>query len=249
LVLLHRIVGSTVTAAAVTLEPDLADDTAEVLSPEDTTLGMPLVVWQSLVRSIPMRVLDRLAGQLVTAEPGAGQAQPPRRAAGQPVMSPIDPRVQYRGRLEDTMAALATARWAPQGTGTLGNMLAEAGMGPEELCHALGLAPQQALAVLRGDAPITEEQAEALTGPTGLSVMALIASNPELPVDLVERLERPACRARVVELAHRRQVDEQLAWQSVGFAVAALAARQSGPGRKVTWDDRIDQYFAVVLDE
>ncbi len=249
LVLLHRTIGSTVTAAPATLEPDLADDTAEVLSAEDTTLGMPLVLWQSLARSLPMRVLDRLAGQLVTAEPEAGQVQPPRPAAGQPVMSPIDPRVLYRARLEDTMAALADARWAPQGTGTLGGLLAEAGFGPEELCDALGVTPQQALAVLRGDAPISEDQAEALTVTTGLSVVALMNSNPELPPDLVNRLDRPACRARVGELARRRQVGELRTWQSVGFAIAALAARQTGPGRNVAWDDRIDQYFAVVLDD
>jgi plasmid maintenance system antidote protein VapI len=251
LVLLLAVTGSTVAAVPASLEPDLADDTAEVLAERDTTLGVPLALWRSLSRTLPMRVLDRLAGHVNIAE-GAlvhGQAKPTPRNVGEPVVTPTDPRVEYRALLEDNMTAFAEASWEPQGAGTLDRMLREAGVGPADLGNALGATPQHALRILRGSAPITEEQAEALAELTGRAVEELLDANPPLPTDLVERLDRPTCRALVTELAHRRHQTEQLAWQSAGYGVLALAARQTGRAKSIAWDDRINRYFTVVLGD
>jgi hypothetical protein len=79
-------------------------------------------------------------------------------------------------------------------------------------------------------------------------VEALLAANPALPEDLVADLDHPAYRRKVTALAHRRGIDEIEAWLTAGYAVAAVAHRQT-KGGAVTWTERLDRYFALVLDE
>jgi hypothetical protein len=79
-------------------------------------------------------------------------------------------------------------------------------------------------------------------------VEALLAANPPLPEDLVAELDLPAYRSKVVALAQRRGMDEIEAWMTAAYSVTAVAHRQT-EGAAPTWTDRLDRYFALVLDE
>lgn len=249
--ILLRTVNDDAVAAPVALDVALADDSAAILNAEDTTLRLPMVQWPALARPVPIRILDRWVGELTSV--GASVLNPtPGEAAlpgGRPVVSPVDPRAEYRAMLEDTMTELAEATWVPAGTGVLGQLLRTADLGPAELTKALHVQPQQALALLRGQRPVTVEQAAILASLTRSPAEALIEANPPLPEDLVSRLDRPAARALIRRLADQRHVPEIQAWQDAGYEIFALAARQTGTDKTTAWDQRIDRYFAAALDD
>lgn len=251
LVVLLSVAGNMAAAAPVCFERNYADDTTELLSAQDTTLNVPLAVWTSLTRIVPMRVLDRMGGDVTTTGIAAldPASDPKTRHRGEPIVTPVDTRAEYRAVLEDTMTEFAAATWTPRGEGTLPAVLRKAGIGPADIANTLQLPPQQALQLLRGSLPLKEQQAELLTAQIGLSVEELLDANPALPDELIARLDRPACRARVTQLARRRKLSEPLAWQTAAYDVFALAARQTGPEQSIAWDERIDRYFTVVLDD
>lgn len=246
LVLLTSVTDATVYAAPVSLEVGHADDSTMLLSQDDTTLGVPTALWTSLTRALPVRVLDRFAGQIS----GTGQALLGGSSAanGDRAVTALDARVEYRALLDDTMSALASATWVPTGDGTLPAILGAAGLDPVQLIDALQVSPQRALQLLRGQAPLTAQQADQLVARTGRTAEELLAANPALPLDLIARLDRPPRRRQVLELARRRDVPEPVAWQQAAYEAYALAARQTGPGQVATWDDRIDRYFMAALD-
>ncbi|MDQ1246382.1 MAG: hypothetical protein QG597_750, partial [Actinomycetota bacterium] len=112
----------------------------------------------------------------------------------------------------------------------------------------LGIKPQQALALLRGQVPLSPSQADLISQATDRPVTEILAANPVLPPELVARLDQPRRRRQVHQLAERRGVTETEAWRQAGYAVLALAARQTGDHESQAWEERLDRYFHVVLD-
>ncbi len=230
-----------VRAAPVTLDVEAADDSAAVLTPAHTELGAPLAVWLADTTSLPLRVLDRYLGSALLDLrdlPAAGR--------GRPVLTPADERAVQRARLQDALDVFVAARWAPEGSGNLKELLGTSDV--KELAQVLQVPHRTVIALRRGKAALTPDQAERLAPVVHLPVEALLAANPSLPEDLVADLDHPAYRAKVVTLAQRRGIDETQAWLTAGFAVAAVAHRQT-EGEKPAWTDRLDRYFALVLDE
>jgi hypothetical protein len=230
-----------VRAVPVTLDVDGADETAAVLSPESSELRSSLVVWLDDATLLPPRVLDRYLGSL-TVDPGELSAAD----RGRSVFTDADERAVQRARLQDILDGFVAARWAPEGPGNLKELLGAADV--KDLAQALQEPPRTVIALRRGKAALTPDQAERLAPVIHLPVETLLAANPPLPEDLVADLDHPAYRAKVVSLAERRGIDEKQAWLTAGFAVAAVAHRQT-EGEKPAWTDRLDQYFALVLDE
>ncbi|SDO02751.1 hypothetical protein SAMN05660199_01160 [Klenkia soli] len=228
-------------AVPISLDASAADDSAAILSPESSDLACSLVVWLDDATSLPLRVLDRYLGSLTV---DAGELDAAER--GQPVLTHADERAVQRARLQDILDVFVAARWAPEGAGNLKELLGAADV--KELAQALQEPPRTVIALRRGRASLSPEQAERLAPVIHLPVETLLAANPSLPEDLVADLDHPAYRAKVVALAERRNVDETEAWLTAGFAVAAVAHRQT-EGEKPAWTDRLDRYFALVLDE
>lgn len=252
LVVLVSVSETDVVAAPLTFDIFYADDTALVLDAADSDFAAPVVIWPALRTRLPMFVLDRMAGALSQGSAGlytgadSSGAGPGRRGAS--VVSALDARNEYRERLADTMSMLASAKWAPQGTGGLANLLREKSLAPKDLAPMLAITPQAALALRRGQAAITRRQAETLAVHVGRPWEELLASNPPLPQDLVAALDRPARRPQVQRTAQTLGLSEANARCAVGYDLFALAARQTGSGRGTAWDSRLDRYFEAVLD-
>jgi hypothetical protein len=235
----------------VTLDLGYEDDETLVVPPDSGPLGVSFLIWRGLARDLPLRVLDRYLGSpregLRTAAELAAAATG-GAGTGTAITSATDPRSEYRARLEDGLDSLAAASWAPRGTGELGALLQADGQGPATLIALLGITPQQALALLRGQAPLSPSQADLVAQVTDRPVAELIAANPALPTELVSRLDQPRRRRQVQQLAARRGTGEIDAWRQAGYETFALAARQTGDRESRAWDERLDRYFHVVLD-
>lgn len=230
-----------VRAAPVTLDVDAADDSSAVLLPTSSQLSVPLVLWLADAASLPLRVLDRFLGSLTV-----GLHELSVATCGHPVLTPIDERSVHRAKLQDALDVFAAARWAPEGSGDLKTLLGPADS--KTLARLLGVPDRTVIALRRGKAALTLEQAERLAPLVHQTVDTLLKANPPLPEDLVADLDTPAYRAKVVTLARRRGIDETRAWLTAGFAVAAVAHRQT-EGDAPSWAERLDRYFALVLEE
>lgn len=236
-------------AAAVTLDPDSADDHAAVVDPDHTTLGMATAIWFDDHATLPMRVLDRFAGRVV----GTAQDLPAASALigwldtlarGGPVHTPADPRALTRAELLDALDTFAEAAWVNQRGGDLRELLRGASL--PEVVAALGDAdPRNAMSIMRGQRGITVDQARALGRLLGREPEELMAANPALPPDLVAVFDRPATREKVVALAARRGADEISTRRNAAYDVYGMAARQAG--HEPDWTARSGRYFDIVL--
>lgn len=232
---------SRIRAAPVSFDTEMADDSAVVLNASYTWLGVGAVVWIDLAQELPVRVLDRWGGRV--AVPLDVLAKLPRGSA---VLNAMDDRALVKAELMDAMETFASARWAPEGDGSLGERLVSLGI--QRIIELLGCRTDEALALMRGQQPLTEEQAEVMGPELGASPDELLLANPPLPPKLVDDLDPPHWRAKVIQLARLRDVGEPEAWRTAGYGTYALAARQTDRGEPA-WEERIAQYFAGVLGE
>ncbi|MEV1013040.1 hypothetical protein AB0I89_30560 [Micromonospora sp. NPDC049801] len=250
LVLLLHVDASEVDAAPASLEDAFGDVDTVVLPPTLTTLNSPIAVWAGASRNVPVCALDRQIGDtrldptlnLVEWATANGAVR------GRRVIGAIDPLAEFRGRLLDAMTTLEEATWAPAGTGRLSHLIAAAGVTISDLIQQLGVAPQRALAIRRGQAAASEREARGLAAMLSLTVAEILNANPSLPPDLVQALSMPRCRENVSRLALEWGCDERDVWQVAAFGVYELAARQTGGVAQPAWAERIDRYFSMVLE-
>ena len=228
-------------AAPVTFDPDMADDSAVILPAEASDLTVPLVVWVNDATSLSLRVLDRFLGSL--AEDPREVLNAPR---GRPVLTAVDERAVHRAQMQDTLDVFLSARWAPEGAGTLNEILGK--VDRKRISDVLAVPDRVVIALLRGRKGVTPEQAERLAPVLEETPDNLLAANPPLPEDLVADLDRPGYRAKVNALAKKRGVDEIVAWLTAGYSVAAVAHRQT-EGDAPSWREQLDRYFQAVLDD
>jgi hypothetical protein len=230
-----------VRAAPVTLNLDLADDTAVILPADSGDLTVPLVVWLGDTTSLPLRVFDRFLGAVTT-----DLREVPDADRGRPVLTPADERALHRARLQDALDVFVTARWAPDGHGNLNELLGKTT--GKRISEALGLSDRAIIALLRGRLGLTPEQAGLLAPVVGETAENLVAANPRLPDDLIADLDLPVYRAQVNALAQRRGIDEVEAWLTAGYSVAGVAHRHTEV-ETPSWSERLDRYFGLVLDD
>ncbi|MEV4415590.1 hypothetical protein [Catellatospora sp. NPDC049609] len=250
LVVLLAVSDENVLAAPILLDDRCADEDTIILPPAQNSLTTTIAMWAGLARQLPMCILDRQLGvaDIGVADSGwierlveAGATRG-RRAAG-----PLDPTNEVQARLTDALDYLASAVWAPSGSGELGRLLAEASLGPPRLIELLDVSPPTALALRRGQAAVTPDQAAKLALALRLPDRVILEANPAPSRRLVQRMSRPRRRAQVNRLAARRGVEERSAWLAATYSVNAMAARQTGT-QEPAWDERIDQYFQVTLE-
>jgi hypothetical protein len=251
LVLLLTVGAEDVLVAPISLDDRYADENTVLLRSVQTSLATGVAVWMGLVRRLPMYVLDRQLGVAATdlgcrdwAEYLVGAAA----IRGQPAVSPLHPVNDVRARMVDALECLAAARWAPSGSGELGRLLAAARLGPSQLTGLLAVSPQIALALRRGQVPLTPDQAATLAPVLKMPDRALLEANPAPSRRLVQEMSRPRRRAQVSRLAAHRGIEERRAWLTATYSVNAMAARQTGVQAEPAWNERIDQYFRITLE-
>ncbi len=252
LVLLREVTRSEVTAAPITAEPDLATPAALVLPAEASAIGAPLVVWDALTSELPTRVLDRQLAELTgawTPQEGNDLAALPDVTRGVAPAGRSDPALEEQARLEDAVEALAEATWVPLGSGGLKELFDRAGMTLAQVRALPGVKQAEALALRRGERPVGGPQVDALVALTGLPADEWWSANPQLPRELVEELDQPQARARVVGLAardRRNEVDER---RDIAYGLYALAARQTGSAPSQDWAGKLAQYLVGRAEE
>jgi len=250
LVLLTQVEPTAVDAVPVTMDDDYSTEDSVVLERDASPLGVSLTVWPELARTLPMRVLERYAGDLELA----GASTNPIgavRAVGRPgrsAVSPADPVLEYRTRTSDDAAFLAAAS-DPSGSGELPDTLAGAGLPTTELARILGVSPADVLRLRRGERLIGPAEAARLAPVLGLAADDLVAANPAPPDALLAVASRPQRRAQVMALARVKRISEDAAFTRAVFETYAMAARATGESDSAeAWEVRLDRYFQMVLD-
>lgn len=236
-VLVLRIEGTHVFVAPVSVEPELATDDAHLLEAGETDFGVPTAVWLRLTTPVAAQVLQQRVGHVhlpVDALPKAPQ--------GRPLVSALEDRAMERAVLADDMAELAQV---PVADKSLSELLAPVAI---ETMHRAGFSVPLALALRRGDRPLTPEQAELLAPLAGASVGELLAASPPLPSGLESDLDAVEGRAWVSRLADDLSVSEQEARNIVGYGAYGLAARETGTSAS-GWAGRIEQYVRARLSD
>ncbi|GLW08711.1 hypothetical protein Misp01_38410 [Microtetraspora sp. NBRC 13810] len=240
-----------VIAMPIMLYDRVADARTLVLTSDQTSLAVTLTVWTDLTHRVPMYVLDRQIGTVAVdvsrsgweADAIAGGA----RCGSDPV-SAADPRHEVRARLEDAMREFVEAKWAPSGSGDLARLMAAASLSPQRLIDAMGVSPQRALALRRGQVAVEDAEARVLAPLLGITEEAVLEANASPPAALVVQMSRPRRRAQVMRLARKRGISEHSAWLAATYGVNAQAARQTGQSQDPVWEERIDRYFQVTLE-
>lgn len=250
LVVLVAVKGDTVTAVPVSLETDYATSGAYRLPAEATTLQVPLVVWAGLSRDLPVRVLDRVAGETADPVGATWPADVPSAEKGRTPGTALHPAQELRVHYAERIASLAEAVWVPAGSGALAGLLSDAEITVAELAELLDVPPNHALAIRRGQRPVTRDQAQLLAQALRRSVDEVVAANPSPPPELTSHLDRPQWMTKVRRLARAAGVSDHEAWQRAAFGTFALAARISGkPHEDDVWNLLLERYFQAALDE
>jgi hypothetical protein len=249
IVLLVEVNSDGVLAVPMSLDDAFADPEPLIVPATLTALDTPVAAWTGLAVRLPMCVLDRHADSVafdVTGPDWVASALVAGCRRGRSPGSRTAPVHEFRGRLADAMHDLSTAAWAPQGAGTLASLIAAAPVSTTDLVKRLGGQAPRVLALRRGHAAATPEEATILAPILQLTEQGVLDANPALPVDLVRLLSRPRRRAQVARLATQRRQTERRTWQSAAFSLQA--ARQTGASTEPAWDERIDRYFQAALE-
>lgn len=235
-------VGDGISSVPLSLDADYRDETSVLLDLAWSPLGIPLVAWPDLKRDLPRSVFAQFIGELDAAALGAlaeeQGAQRSRVTANHAVEI-------YKAVVEDSMDALAAVQWAVGGTGQLASIVQS--LTPEQIASAIGATAQRALALWRGQSPLTSEEATRISPLVGHTPTELLASNPSPPADLVTGLDQPRRHRQVRVFAELRERDLAAAYWDVAIDTWALAARQTGNQHGIDWEGRLDTFFAAVL--
>ncbi|MBT2508524.1 hypothetical protein J7I98_22065 [Streptomyces sp. ISL-98] len=246
LVAITSVSDTAVHAVPVSLETHFHDEKTLLLPAAATTVEQPLALWYGLGARLPWWVLDRQVSQLPDSLKSP-QDGPPGSRRGSAIASPAAPAAEFRAALADALEHFAAASWTPAGSGDLTTLLRKHKLGAHDLVRHLDIEPPRALALLRGQTPLTPDEAAILGPVMGQTQDRVLEANPELPDQLVHQLSRPARRAQIRLLAHRSGTSEQQARLSAAYGAFGLAARQDGG--TTDWSGRLDRFFHVHLDQ
>jgi hypothetical protein len=217
---------------------DDADEWCGVTQLEVLHDAIPVAVSVALEASIPWAVLDARVGQ-VASMPGLNLLRTAYKHGvdsnereldrGEPVFSALDPRVELLDELNDAFHVLADAQWGVDVEN------AAAAPSPELSVDTLldaGLAPNRALALVRGDTAPNEDEAALLERLTGVTVTV---QGPAIPIELRRELDqprwRPKVRARMAQ-THRGEPDARA---TIAYEALQPQAARGTHGEQADW--------------
>lgn len=200
----------------VLADVDDADEWCGVSRLEALRDVLPVAVSVALEASVPWAVLDARVGQVASMQ-GLNSLraaykhglEPDERDVerGGPVVSALDPRVELLDELNDAFHVLADARWG------LDAEDANAEAAPElsvDTLLEMGLAPNRALALVRGDTAPRDDEAALLERLTGASPTV---QGRTIPLELRRELDQPRWRPKIharMAQHHRTEPDERV---------------------------------------
>ncbi|MCX4539049.1 hypothetical protein [Streptomyces sp. NBC_01669] len=228
-----------------------ADTGTLFLPAQATTLEQPLALWWGLEARLPWCVLDRQVSELtprpdiLTSRTLADTVTDTRWGSD---AIPSAAANEYRAVLAEGLEVLASAQWAPQGSGGLSQLFRDHAITAPQLAAELKLPAPQALAVWRGQQPLTAHQAATLAERLDQPAGYLLAANPALPPAVVHELNRPLRRTQVKELAAQYNETERNARLRAAYGIYTLAARDDDRTQP-NWTARTDRYFELRLGE
>lgn len=228
-----------------------ADAETLLLPARATTLEQPMALWWELETSLPWCVLDRHVSELtsrpetLTSHAIASAVTGARWGSGTGLSAAA---AEYRAVLTGHLQVFAAAKWVPQGSGGLLQMLRDRGITVQQLAAELRLPPPLALEVWRGQQPLTADQAATLAALTGQPVARILDANPALPPAVVQELNRPWRRSQVKKLGVQHRESEREARLRAAYGIYTLAARDKDRTQP-NWTARTDRYFELCLDE
>ncbi|MGW8359238.1 hypothetical protein ACWGK1_01495 [Streptomyces wedmorensis] len=250
--LLITTAGDDDTARAVPASFERYTDADTLLLPAPaTTLEQPVALWWGLEATLPWCVLDRQVSEL-TSRPDTltsrtlADTVTGAQWGSDTVLSAAAG--EYRAVLTDHLEVLASAQWAPQGSGGLSQLFRDHDITAPQLAAELKLPPPLALAVWRGQQPLTAEQAATLAALLGWPATRFLDANPALPPAVVHELNRPLRRSQVKKLAAQYDETERAARLRAAYGIYTLAARDDNRTRP-NWTARTDRYFELRLDQ
>lgn len=239
LVLLLEVGAESVRAAPVTVDGDEVDGAPDHLVLRDNGIGVPATVWSGLRRSLPMSVLDRPVDEVDASVVEWVEA------CSDEVPTPVGPAtVDVRAELADDLALLATAETANAALQAHSDIPPAtvpdfSSMEPAELELAatrLGVSLPVLLELVDGKRPPTPYERDILRETIG-GVPAVSAP----PEELIQELTQPRWRGLVRGHRDLERLSEDESRVAMGYAINAMAARQTGDATP-SWPDRIRRW-------
>jgi hypothetical protein len=234
---------TTVTAVPVTFDDTGADaDTLLVRAP--VARGVPLTVWRTLRRDLPLAVLDRPVDELAPAVVAwtTGGPAPDEAQLGGPTLPSVASRSPVRADLGDDLDTLAAAvpalTSAPSGAAAA-EPRTRVSPSDEQLAALmarLGVGLPVVLDLVDGKRQPGPEEAVAL--------LDIVGVTPEVApptAELVIEMYHPRWKVTVLDLARRRDLGEAAARIAMGQGAFALAARQTGE-QTPDWRERLARW-------
>lgn len=233
-----------VSVVPVTFDGTGADADALVVT-GPATRGVPLTVWRALRCDLPLAVLDRPVDELgaaIVAWTGGGPV-PDDAQPGGPALPSGASRSPVRADLEDDLDALIAAVPVLTPTSSLGSAAAETRkrVSPTDeqfaaLMTRLGAGLPDVLDLVDGKRQPNPDEAAAL--------LDIVGDTPEVappPTELVIEMYHPRWKVTVLDLAHRRDLDEAAARLAMARGAFTLAARQTGE-QTPDWRERLARW-------
>lgn len=232
------------TVAPLSLEPSLAGHDTFRLEASESPLGVVAHAWLALEVEVGTWVLGQFVGKV---GPDLNGGHPHGSSSASTSAWELPSVRLYRAILRDQCEALRSARWrlAPVDGAPSGHLRDVVSF--TALTDAVGGNPRRALSIWRGQATLSDDEAQAVAAAVGIGIEQLPSDEPALPEALVAELEHPARGSQVRSVASRRGLQTEEAYRLFGAEVYALAARQTG-AREPDWGLRLDAYFADAAD-
>ena len=235
------------TATTVTATPVTFDDTgadADALVVTAPARGVPLTVWRTLRRDLPLAVLDRPVDELAPAVVAwtTGGLAPDDAQLGGPALPSAAAHSPVRADLADDLDALIAAvpalTPAPPGAAAAGTRKR---VSPSDeqfaaLMARLGVGLPVVLDLVDGKRQPSPEEAAAL-----LDIVGVVPEVAPPPAELVIEMYHPRWKVTVLELGRRRDLDEAAARMVIANGAFALAARQTGE-QVPDWRERLARW-------
>lgn len=215
-----------------------------VIVPEDQSpvTGAAVHVWADIHAALPLRAFDRRLGTAASLLGTVATATITPTGAFPPITSDLDPRREELARLEDDLATVASARWQPEVSVRLRDLIS--GIRPSSLASATGLEPGDADQVLDGRRALTPPEIAAVADRFNVPAPAVAAAaRPVLDDAVVSLFDQPA---RTRKLRNRaatsgRTVPEEM--YAVTLPLMQQAARTTGHEDR-NWEALIDDALA-----
>lgn len=222
----------------------------------DSAPDLQFYAW-NVIASVPLGVFDHPVAMSSEAALEAVRSWASASGAGGSTEQGFDLRIfeldgvsladdLHMADLAAALSGLAAAEWVPSRSLAVREMralFAEQNLRPGRAAELSGLAPAVITDLVRGRRQATEAEAAALAPVLAVSPDEL-RQRPQLPVELLEAVQRPSLRAVVRRRASAQHVSEAQARVEVIDAVFALAARTTSRVRDVeTWYELIRHHI------